>query len=131
MDMSATLKTLARAGPGPVVSLYLDTPWADEHQRDRVRVFVKNQSRKAAALFAGQLDSDLAWIESQAEKLVAQTLYPDTPGVALFASEARDLRQLVPLAAPCQDSFLVADTPRGGSTSLPPRMTTGDAGRYP
>ena len=114
MDMAATLKTLARIGPGatPVISLYLDTRWADEHQRERVRVFVKNESRKAAAVSAGQLASDLAWIESQAEQLVAQTLHPDTPGVALFASEARGLRQAIPLAVACEDSFVVADTPR-------------------
>ena len=36
----------------------------DEQQRDRVRIFVKNESRKAAA--------DLAWIESDVEQLVAQ-----------------------------------------------------------
>jgi hypothetical protein len=27
----------------PVVSVYLDTRWADEHQRDSVRIFLKNE----------------------------------------------------------------------------------------
>jgi peptide subunit release factor 1 (eRF1) len=113
-DMAATLRGLARMTPGaaPVISVYLDTRWADEHQRERVRVFVKNESRKAAAMSAGQLDSDLAWIEAQTERLVGQTLAPDTPGVVLFASEARGLRETIPLAAACADSFAVADTPR-------------------
>jgi peptide subunit release factor 1 (eRF1) len=60
----------------------------------------------------GQLTSDLAWIESQAERLVSQTLYPDAPGIALFASEARGLREMIPLAVACRDSFVIADTPR-------------------
>ncbi len=113
-EMAATLKALARISPGagPVISVYLDTRWSDEHQRERVRVFVKNESRKAAAMASGQLVSDLAWIEGQAEGLVSQTLHPDALGVALFASEARGLRETIPLAATCADSFLVADTPR-------------------
>jgi peptide subunit release factor 1 (eRF1) len=113
-EMAGTLKRLARITPGaaPVISLYLDTRWSDEHQRERVRMFAKNESRKAAAMAAGQLAADLAWIESQADRLVSQTLYPDVPGVAMFASEARGLRETIPLAVACTDSFLVADTPR-------------------
>jgi peptide subunit release factor 1 (eRF1) len=113
-EMPATLKRLARITPGagPVISVYLDTRWSDEHQRERVRVFVKNESRKAAAMAAGQLGADLAWIDEQAEQLVAQTLHAGAPGVALFASEARGLREAIPLAAPCADAFHVADTPR-------------------
>jgi peptide subunit release factor 1 (eRF1) len=113
-EMAATLKELARIAPGaaPVLSVYLDTRWSDEHQRERVRVFVKNESRKAAAMTGGGLSSDLAWIESEVERLVSQTLYPDAPGVALFACEARGLRQAIPLAVACADSFSVTDTPR-------------------
>lgn len=114
MNMTATLRRLARIQPGPtpVISVYLDTRWTDEHQRERVRVFVKNESRKAAAMSGGQLASDLAWIEPQTEQLVNQTLHPDAPGVSLFAGQAHGLRETIPLAAACQDSFLVGDTPR-------------------
>jgi peptide subunit release factor 1 (eRF1) len=113
-EMSATLKTLAQITPGagPVISVYLDTRWSDEHQRERVRVFVKNESRKAAAMAAGKLEADLAWIEEQAEQLVTQTLYADARGVALFASQVRGLREAIPLAAACADAFHVAETPR-------------------
>ena len=43
-EMAVTLKALARITPGaaPVISVYLDTRWSDEHQRERVRVFVKS-----------------------------------------------------------------------------------------
>jgi peptide subunit release factor 1 (eRF1) len=111
---AAALKALARAAPGaaPVISVYLDTRWTDEHQRERVRTFVKNESRKAAAMAVGQLASDLAWIEAQAEQLVTQALHPDVPGVALFASEARGLRETIPLSAACANSFVVSDAPR-------------------
>jgi hypothetical protein len=112
---AAALKALAHIAAGattPVISVYLDTRWSDEHQRGRVRVFVKNECRKAAAMAAGQLTADLAWIEAQAEQLVAQTLHAHAPGVALFASEARGLRTTIPLAAACADSFAVANAPR-------------------
>jgi hypothetical protein len=36
--VTARLQTLARTTPGavPIISVYLDTRWSDEHQRKRV-----------------------------------------------------------------------------------------------
>lgn len=52
IDVAAKLHELARAksGSAPVISVYLDTRWSDEHQRDRARIFLKSGIRKAAAL---------------------------------------------------------------------------------
>jgi peptide subunit release factor 1 (eRF1) len=112
-DLSARLAELARtpAGPGPVISVYLDTRWTDEHQRERVRVFLKNEIRKAAGMSAGQLEAQLAWIGAEGEAIVSQEAHPGAAGVAMFAGGA-GLREVFPVAVPFRDTFAVADTPR-------------------
>jgi hypothetical protein len=49
MDMNARMTELSRVAKSdtPVVSVYLDTRWSDEKQRDRVRIFLKNEIAKA------------------------------------------------------------------------------------
>jgi peptide subunit release factor 1 (eRF1) len=113
-DVTSKLQELARATPGltPVISVYLDTRWADEHQRERVRVFLKNEARKAAAMAAGELDAELAWITEQGERLVRQELHPEAAGVAMFAGGPDGLRDVSYFAVPFPDTFAVADTPR-------------------
>ena len=48
MDMRSEIKKLARMeeGPYPFLSLYLNTKWNDEQQRERIRLFTKNQLKK-------------------------------------------------------------------------------------
>ena len=114
IDMTAKLQELARTAPGPVpvISVYLDTRWSDEHQRERVRVFLKNEAHKAAAMAAGQLDAELDWIAREGERLVAQELEPDHAGTAMFAGGAGRLRETLRLAVPFPDTFVVADMPQ-------------------
>jgi len=114
IDVTAKLQELARvkAGRAPVISVYLDTRWSDEHQRERVRVFLKNETRKAAAMAAGQLEAELAWIAAQGERLVRQELHPEAAGVAMFAGGPDGLRDVSHFAVPFPDTFAVADTPR-------------------
>ncbi len=62
MDLKARLAELARIQPAstPVVSVYLNTHWADEHQRDRVRIFLKNElARAREARFPRPAEADL------------------------------------------------------------------------
>jgi len=114
IDVAAKLHELARAkpGPAPVISVYLGTRWSDEHQRDRVRVFLKNEIRKAAAMAGGQLEPELAWIAAEGERLVGQESHPDATGVAMFAGGSASWREILHLAVPFTDSVTVADTPR-------------------
>ena len=93
----------------PVASVYLNTRWVDEHQRDRMRIFLKNELAKARS--GGAAPADLDWIEREGEALVAQAHYPDAHGVALFACEALDLREVLPVRLPVSDSFVVAEAP--------------------
>lgn len=106
------LTDLARLEPGlvPVVSVYLDTRWTDEHQRDRVRVFVKTQARAARGDRRARAE-DVEWIEAQTARIVAQTLAAGAAGVALFAGGERGLREIVPSAVPFEDTWVVDATP--------------------
>ena len=114
VDVGAKLQELARTQPGPtpVISVYLDTRWTNEHQRERVRVFLKNEARRAGAMAAGQLDAELAWIAAQGERLVGQESHPEAAGVAMFAGGAARLREVLPFAMPFTDTFAVGNLPR-------------------
>jgi peptide subunit release factor 1 (eRF1) len=114
MDVRARVIELGKIGraPAPVVTVYLNTRWADEHQRDRVRIFLKNglgEARRAPGLRPSEADLD--WIEAQGEALLKQTAMPGTSGVALFACEALGLRDMLPSRVPFENSFTVAETP--------------------
>jgi hypothetical protein len=113
-DVTARLQALARAtaSSAPVVSVYLDARWSDEHQRERVRIFLKNEIRKAAAMSAGQLEGDLAWIAAEGERIVAHQVHPEIAGVAMFAGGPGRLREVLPVAFAFTDTFTVASLPR-------------------
>jgi peptide subunit release factor 1 (eRF1) len=114
MDPTTRLNELAkiRATTTAVVSVYLGTRWADEHQRDRVRVFLRTELKKARE--AGDspgLRDDLAWIEGEGEALIAQARLPDSRGVALFACAEVGLREVLPVRAQLAETFVVAPAP--------------------
>jgi len=48
MDMRSEIRKLARTeeSPYPFLSLYIDTKWDDEQQRERIRLFTKNQLKR-------------------------------------------------------------------------------------
>jgi peptide subunit release factor 1 (eRF1) len=97
---------------GHVVSVYLNSHWTDEHQRDRARVFLKNELRRAReAAPPADLAAALDWVESQAAAVIDQTEHASARGVALFASAAPGLREVIPLRAPVEDTFVVAPRP--------------------
>jgi protein required for attachment to host cells len=108
------LHRLAQVAPSqaPVISVYVCTRAHDEHQRGRVRVFLKNERRRVAAMAAGATEADLAWITEQGERIVSQELYPEAESVAMFAGGSPVLRESIPLAVPVEDTLAVADTPR-------------------
>jgi peptide subunit release factor 1 (eRF1) len=114
MDLRGTLERLSkiRGAPAPVVSVYLNTHWADEHQRDRVRVFLKNEVRKARETRGPRASTaDLDWIQEQGEALIGQRRFPEAQGVALFACEVLGLREVLPVRVPFEDSFTLSEAP--------------------
>jgi peptide chain release factor subunit 1 len=98
--------------PAPVVSVYLDSRWADEHQRDRVRIFLKNElaeARRPHTIRAA--DADLDWVEAQGAALVERATGPEANGVALFACGALGLRDVLHARMPFENAFIVAPAP--------------------
>jgi len=111
-EVRARLAQLAKweAAERRVVSVYLNIRWADEQQRERVRIFLKNELRRARE--AGRADvADLDWIEAQGRALIEQSQWPDAVGVALFVCQAAGLREMMPVRVPVEDVFVVNDVP--------------------
>lgn len=114
MDIDARLTELAKTtgAATPVVSVYLNTRWADEQQRERVRVFLKKELRKARQGAASQeLAEDLDWIQAAGESLIEQAQFPEAHGVALFACRSLGVREVLPVRVPFEDVFVVSDAP--------------------
>jgi peptide chain release factor subunit 1 len=114
MSLTEQIVRLAKLkdSPAPVVSAYLNTRWADEHQRDRTRVLLKRELRRAReGASAEDLTRALDWVETQAERLISQAAHPDAHGVALFASPALGLREVIAIRMPFEDTFVVSNGP--------------------
>jgi peptide subunit release factor 1 (eRF1) len=113
MDVRQRLAELARlpGATGPVISVYLNTAWDDEHQRDRTRVFLKTEIRNARAAHGDTIEQDLRWIEERARSAIDQSAFPGAKGVALFASHGAGLRETLAVEVPFEDAFVVADAP--------------------
>jgi peptide subunit release factor 1 (eRF1) len=114
MDLKARIAELARIGatPSPVVTVYLNTHWADEHQRDRVRIFLKNElARARGGPHPRAAEADLRWVEAEGEARLKQAAEPGARGVALFACEAVGLREVLASRIAFPNVFAVADTP--------------------
>ena len=101
-----------KASTGSVVSVYLNTRWTDEHQRERTRLFLKGELHRAREASPGEGWADaLDWIETEGEALISQARDADAHGVALFACPALGLREVIPVRAPLENAVVVADRP--------------------
>jgi peptide subunit release factor 1 (eRF1) len=109
----ARLERLPAAHPG-VVSVYLNTRWSDEHQRDRTRVFLTGELRRARQA-GGAEPEDLDWVEREGDVLVDQAERSEAKGVALFACRALGLREVIPVRVPFRERFVVAERPDLGA----------------
>jgi len=93
MDMRNEIKKLARMEetPYPFLSLYLNTKWDDEQQRERIRLFTKNQLRRALDQFKDREDwrnlfvKDQQQIERYVEGLVRRVYNEERNGMAIFS----------------------------------------------
>jgi peptide chain release factor subunit 1 len=101
----------------PVVSVYLDTQWRDQHQHERVATFLNTHLRQAGLL---TFDSDIAnhSFAEDVERLAqwGTTLLRGesdhhTPGVALFACGGAGLWREVASPVPFENEFTIADRP--------------------
>jgi len=119
MEMSKELKRLARIeeGPYPFCSLYLNTKWEDEQQRERIRLFIKNQLKKGTEQLKGKEDllryylEDQKRIERYVEGLIRQTIDEGINGVALFSCSGTQTFLTYPSIIPYDNEFILAHLP--------------------
>jgi len=119
MDIRSEIKKLARieASPYPFFSLYLNTRWDSEQQRERIRLFVKNQLKKGMEEVKKKenweklFPEDQQRIERFVEGLVRRSYEEEVDGVAMFSCSANDLFLTYPSIIPFENQFFIADQP--------------------
>ena len=101
-----------------VFSLYLDTRWSDEHQREKVRIFVKDHLKLIEKEYSGrrlrweEIEDDVRWIREFVDGLVGQHHDREYDGIAIFACRAEGLRTVVRSGIPFPLTFHLAPRPR-------------------
>jgi peptide chain release factor subunit 1 len=119
MEITRELRTLAKftSETMPVLSVYLNTQWRDQHQRERITTFLERHLRQAQALepetpeALESLTRDLDRLTQWGQQHLHNTGESTTPGVVLFACAGADLWVEFPSPLPFEDEFTIADRP--------------------
>jgi len=120
MEMKSEIRRLARMeeSPYPFCSLYLNTKWDDEQQRERIRLFLKNQLKKANDQMRDRedwqksLSNNREQIERYVEGLIRQVDDETTNGVALFCCSDTGTFLTYPSFVPFDNEFSISSLPR-------------------
>jgi peptide chain release factor subunit 1 len=119
MDKKGEFRKLARIEETgfPFCSLYLNTRWDDEQQRERTRLFTKNELRKASELVKGRetwrkaFEEDQLRIEKFTEGVVRRVHEEGTNGLALFSCGGAGLFFTFPSLIPFENAFSLSPLP--------------------
>jgi len=119
MDMRSEIKKLARIeeSPHPFLSLYLNTKWDDEQQRERIRLFTKNQLKKGYDQLKDREDwrkffiEDQQQIERYVEGLVRRVYDEGVNGFAIFSCSGTKTFFTYPSIIPFENEFFLSDIP--------------------
>ena len=119
MEMRSEIRKLARVeeGPYPFLSLYLNTKWDDEQQRERIRLFTKNQLKKSYDQIKEREDWRKAFLEDQklieryVEGLVRRAYDEEVKGLAIFSCTGAKTFLTYPSVIPFENAFFLAALP--------------------
>jgi peptide chain release factor subunit 1 len=119
MEIIEALHELAKfsADTLPVISVYLNTQWRDQHQRERATTFLTRHVRQASLLTMDtdaarqSLEADLTRIAQWGEERLRGTAEVAMPGWTLFACRGADLWIELPAPMPFEDEFTISDRP--------------------
>jgi len=119
MEMRNEIRKLARIeeGPYPFFSLYLNSRWDSEQQRERIRLFVKNQLRKGIDRIREKEDWQKAYSEDQeqierfVEGLVRRSHDEGIDGIAIFSCSAANTFLTYPSIMPFENEFFLSGLP--------------------
>jgi len=119
MDMRSEIKKLAQRGetPYPFLSLYLNTKWDDEQQRERIRLFTKNQMKKVYDQFKNREDcrdfliKDQKQIEKYVEGLIRRVHNEEMNGTAIFSCSGTGTFLTYLSVVPYENECFASDLP--------------------
>lgn len=119
MEIRNEIKRLARIeeGPFPFVSLYLNTRWDSEQQRERIRLFTKNQLKKGFDQLKGREDWRKAYLEDQdrierfVEGLIRRSHDEGIDGIAIFSCSGSHAFLTYPSVVPFDNHFFLSRLP--------------------
>jgi peptide chain release factor subunit 1 len=119
MEMRSEIKRLARVdeGPYPFLSLYLNTKWDDEQQRERIRLFTKNQLKKGYDQLKERDEWRKAYAEDQkaveryVEGLVRRSYEEGVHGFAIFSCSGTETFLTYPSVIPFENVFYLSSLP--------------------
>jgi peptide chain release factor subunit 1 len=119
MDMRSEIRKLARTeeSPYPYLSLYIDTKWDDEQQRERIRLFTKNQLKRGYDQIKEQEGWRNAFLEDQklieryVEGLVRRAYDEGVNGFAIFSCSGRKAFLTYPSTVPYENEFFLSNLP--------------------
>lgn len=104
-----------RSDRDPIVTLYLDTRWSDQSQRDRIRLFVQDKLRWARDQVLGEhveaFQKTLDRVDRYVDDLCRQVVEPDAHGMAIFACEGLNLFRTMAFGQSYQNQFSISETP--------------------
>ncbi len=119
MDMRSEIRKLARTeeGPYPFLSLYLNTKWDDEQQRERIRLFTKNQLKKGFDQLKEREDwrkifaEDQKLVERYVDGLVRRAYDEGVNGFAIFSCSGAKTFLTYPSIIPFENGFFLSSLP--------------------
>lgn len=119
MDIKSEINRLARIeeSPYPFVSLYLNTKQDDEQQRERIRLFTKNQLKRIHDQLKDREDwrktfaEDQKQIEKYVEGLVRRSYDEGVNGLAIFSCSGNGVFLTYPSIVPFENECIISDLP--------------------
>jgi len=119
MEMRKEIKKLAclEERSFPFFSLYLNTRWDSEQQRERLRLFTKNQLKIGLDQIKGREDwqkiypEDQKQIERFMERLIRRSYEEGVDGMAIFSCSAIKTFLTYPSIIPFENQFFLSTAP--------------------
>ncbi len=119
MDIKREIRKLATIPETdyPFISLYLNTKWQDEKQRKRVRLFVKNELKKAKKLVKEEerigksLQRDSNEIQRYVDGVIQRAYDEGVNGIAVFACSGIDAFTIFRSSIPFENQCTLASKP--------------------
>ena len=119
MDTKKEIRALAKIPETdyPFISLYLNTKWEDEKQRERVRLFVKNELKEAKKMVKDDekirksLQRDSEKIQRYIDGVIQRTFDEGVNGIAILACSGIDAFIIFRSSIPFRNQFTVSSRP--------------------